>query len=90
MMYPNKWKNDYRGEGTRFAGNYSIEKQPFIEQAIKETGLPVFVHDVATDNLNRIMPGYVSVWTKRDKNGFCDLSAFWKVYQRLVTEGVEE
>lgn len=67
-------------------GNYPAEKRALLERAIEETNAPVCIKDVATDRPGRAMPGYISAWVKRGKNGFYDLSSFWKVYHRLAAE----
>lgn len=80
-------KNEYNlSTKDHCVGNYLAEKRHLLERAIEEMDAPVRIKNVATDNLKRIMPGYVSVWAKKDKNGFCNLSTFWKVYRRLEAE----
>lgn len=71
----------YEQREARFVGNFLADAQPLLEQAIKESSLPLSVRDVAAVR-GRIMPGKISIWMKGDKSP----AQFWKAYRRLKAE----
>lgn len=60
-------------------GNYPEGDRPILEQAIAETGFPVFIKDTATDSHGRSMPGYISLWSRT----LDDTTPFLDVYRQL-------
>jgi len=78
-------KNEYLLTKDHCVGNYPSAKRPLLEQAIRETGASVRIKDTATDARDRVVPGRISVWTTE-----VNLSSFWVVYKRLVTESEKD
>lgn len=77
----------HKPSGEHFLTNLPAQRRSIVKQAAEETGLPVYVKDVATDVQGYIMPSFISVWIE---SGQGDLKSFWKVYEHLVAESEKD
>ena len=68
----------------RFVGNHSNDKRQIVEQAIKESGLSLFISEYVVDSSGYLIKDDFSVWSNEPRG--TDMGPFGKAYRRLVKQ----